>query len=97
MAKKPETVFKEKIRPRLEALGVVYKIQSETIRGIPDFLICINGHFVALELKKDMATPPDKLQMYNLAKIEKNGGKAYLVYPENWDRVYNTLLTLAQG
>lgn len=56
--------------------------------GIPDFLGCINGQFVALELKKDNTSPPSALQAYILEKIRKAGGMAFVVSPENWEEIY---------
>lgn len=99
MAKKPETVFKDRIRPHLEALPNSWwvKIQQVSIRGTPDFLGCINGQFVALELKKDAKAPIDKLQLYNLEKIDFAGGTAVVVFPENWDEVYEDLKKISQA
>jgi hypothetical protein len=58
-------------------------------RGIPDFLACIGGQFVALELKKDLAAVDnapkrDPLQIHVLARIAESGGTALLTCPELW-------------
>jgi hypothetical protein len=95
---KPETKFKIKIRKYLENLPytVVFKIQQKTIRGTPDFLICMRGCFVALELKQDAYETPSPLQLYKLKEIRETGfGFATLVYPENWDSVHRQLLDFA--
>jgi hypothetical protein len=96
---KPETRFKIKIKPALEKLpnSWTVKIQQVCILGTPDFLLCINGWFVALELKKDRTAPATALQKLNIHKINKAGGFGYFVYPENWVQILRTLKSLAQG
>lgn len=97
MAKKPETVFKERIQPRLKALPNSWweKIQQVVIRGTPDIIGCVSGVFVALELKMSEKAPIEPLQIHKLRKIEKAGGMAFIVYPENWEDVYMQLEILA--
>jgi hypothetical protein len=99
MAKKPETVFRERIRPYLEKLPhtVVIPIQQKTIRGVPDFLLCSRGYFIALELKKDAKSKPDKLQEWWLNRIEDAGGVSIVVCPENWSQIYEALQIYATG
>jgi hypothetical protein len=93
MSRKPETVFRERIRPHLEKLPhtCIIPIQQKTIRGVPDFLLCIGGLFVALELKKDAKSKPDKLQEWWLNRIEHAGGISLVANPENWDQIYEAL------
>lgn len=60
-------------------------MQQVAIVGTPDFLGCVAGHFVAVELK---ATPKDKLrpmQQYNLDRIKAAGGIGLVVHGENCD------------
>lgn len=99
MAKGKETNFKERIRPRLEALpnSWVVKIQQRSIRGTPDFLLCISGFFVALELKKSKDEPDDLLQNHTLDLINRAKGYAYKAFPENWNEVYECLKKLSEG
>lgn len=99
MSQKPETRFKNKIRPLLEGLPRTWlaKIQQQTIRGTPDFLLCIGGKFVALELKKSYKEKPDPLQQYTLDKIIEAGGWGIVVSPENWDQIYSSLKELAHA
>lgn len=54
-----------------------------TKNGIPDLLACVNGYFVAIEVKAKRGKPSE-LQLYNLNKIEQAGGFAFLLYPEQW-------------
>lgn len=99
MAAKPETIFKHRIRPLLNRLprATWFKIQQVSIRGIPDFLGCVAGRFVALELKASAKHSPDALQQYNLNAIEKAGGVALTVFPENWDATLAFLKKLSEG
>lgn len=99
MAKKPETKFKEKVRSALETLPNTWceKIQQVAIRGTPDFLCCVNGSFVALELKKDDKQELDALQKYKLAQIENAGGLGLKITPENWLEVFDNLRRMAVG
>lgn len=100
MAKKPETVFQDRIRPQLEALPNTWlvKIQQKAIRGIPDFLLCINSFFFALELKASVKEKPNPLQRYTLDRIITRGrGVALVVCPENWSEVYEYLQHIARG
>ena len=55
-----------------------------TKAGIPDILACINGYFVAIEVKAPNGKPSE-LQLYNLREIEKAGGYAFLLYPKQWE------------
>lgn len=95
----PETRFKNRIRPLLKALPNTWltKTQQRALRGTPDFLMCVNGRFVALELKKSSKEKPDPLQLHNLELIQKAGGVGLVVFPENWNEVYDQLKTIAGG
>jgi Holliday junction resolvase len=55
-----------------------------TKSGVPDILACINGVFFGVELKAPDGKPSD-LQIYNLRKIHEAGGKAILLYPDDFD------------
>lgn len=98
MAKKKETLFKERIRPLLEALPNTWceKIQQVCIRGTPDFLLCVHGQFVALELKT-LEGQAEALQEYKISKILNAGGMAVIVTPDNWPEVYDFLKRMASG
>lgn len=99
MAKKPETVFRESTYPALDKLNntVRMSIHQVAIIGDPDIILCINGLFVALEYKKDAKTKPDVIQLYKHRKIRQKGkGKVFVVYPENWKRVYKKLEAIAR-
>lgn len=56
----------------------VFKVIVANRGGVPDIICCIDGQFVAFEVKAlgNSATP---LQSYNIDEIRKNGGIAYVV------------------
>lgn len=93
-----ETMFKERVQRDLDSLNCYHvKIQQRALRGIPDILACINGNFVALELKKDSVAHIDKLQYFELSKIQKKGkGLAFIVCPENWEETFKLLSGLIE-
>jgi penicillin-binding protein-related factor A (putative recombinase) len=97
MAKKPETLFKEKVRKALDEIPNSFfeKIQQVSIRGTPDFVGCIDGMFIAIELKKSLKDKPDALQEYKLSKIAQSGGIGFVVAPENFKETYQVLLQMA--
>lgn len=96
MAKQPETKFKERIRPFIDALPNAWfeKIQQKSIRGTPDFLGTIRGRFFAIELKID-GESPDALQDYKLTQIAEAGGIGLVVTPSNWKVTYAKLCKYA--
>lgn len=55
-----------------------------TKSGIPDLLACVNGKFVAIELKAPNGKPSE-LQLYTIEQIKKAGGKAFVLYPKDFN------------
>lgn len=95
MSQKPETRFKIRVQARLNKIAKIYhrKIQSKSLRGIPDLLICFRGWFIAWELKTDQGST-DALQDYDLAKVRQAGGFAMVVSPSNLEESIAFLLSL---
>jgi Holliday junction resolvase len=60
--------------------------------GIPDILCCIQGKFVALELKTEKGKPT-VLQKYNLFKIQEAGGHARILCPSEFEGFKRQVLT----
>ncbi len=89
---KPETVFRAKLRPKLEAIPGSFweSIQQKTIIGTPDILGCVRGRFVALELKSS-GGKVSELQKLKLERIAACGGIAMVVSPENAEQVLREL------
>lgn len=88
MAKKPETLFKEKVVKRLhEEFGhsiYLFKTQQVSLRGIPDLVGSLKGSFFAWELKSgsNSASP---LQEHELGRIRASGGLGAVVHPDNFE------------
>lgn len=97
MPLKPETRFKNKIRPKLDALPCTWvcKVQQTSLRGTPDFLLCVRGLFIALELKKSRKDKADPLQEHTLSKINASMGFGFVVSPETWPQIHDWLENLA--
>jgi hypothetical protein len=72
-------------------------VSQTSLVGTPDILCCVNGRFVALELKKDSKSKASKLQEYNLLKVVEANGIAWVVHPENWEEVKTFLGGIAHG
>lgn len=86
--------------PRLRQLPNTWlvKVQQRTIRGTPDIIMCVNGMFVAIELKKSEKEQADLLQDHHLEMINTHAkGIGLKVSPENWEKVYEALVTLSGG
>lgn len=81
MAATPEAKVKAKIKDLLKANNVYYAMPIGTgygNSGVPDFLCCINGQFLAIEAKAGN-NKPTALQTQNLLKIKASGGIAMVV------------------
>jgi len=95
---KPESSFWiHTVKPKLENIQDLYfvKVQQVAVRGIPDVLICYKGKFIAWELKRGKnKVKPKSLQWLNLYNIDKAGGIAREVNPENFEEMLSELLTL---
>lgn len=98
---KPETRFRvNSVVPFLKKLPGIFiqPIQQLAFVGSPDFILCIRGRFVALELKSKGCTPRP-LQDYLLEQIQKAGGVRIVASPDNWIEVKELLteMTTQQG
>lgn len=89
-----ETVFKKKVQADLKKLKNrwFFKSQEVCVKGIPDIILCLNGFFISLELKKDNKARIDRLQEHNAAQIIcKARGLALIVWPEIWEETLEML------
>jgi Holliday junction resolvase len=85
MASTPEALVKKKIRKILDAEGVYYAMPIGTgygNSGVPDFLCCIAGRFVAIEAKAGKGTTT-ALQDDNIRRIRDAKGAAMILNEEN--------------
>lgn len=63
--------------------------------GIPDIIACINGHFVAIEVKAKNGHASE-LQKRNIKLIKNCKGHAYIVYPKDFERLKKDLRVLCE-
>lgn len=86
MGKKAETLFKEKVTRDLKDISNIWFVKTQEVgrRGTPDILLCVNGIFMAIELKKDQDAPVSPLQEWNLQAIAECNGIGLICWPDNW-------------
>lgn len=82
-----EKTYEQKIKKYLTSIGayhVKYLGCAFTQAGVPDILACVNGRFVAIEVKAERGRP-SALQLHNLKEINNAGGLALLAYPDDFE------------
>jgi hypothetical protein len=85
MAKTPEAKVKAKIKDILKSYRAYYAMPIGTgygSSGVPDFLVCLNGEFLAIEAKAGRGMPT-ALQEKNLKQIREAGGRALVINEES--------------
>jgi hypothetical protein len=95
----PERKFRvNTVQPFLKTLKNThaFPVQQVAITGTPDYLLCIRGVFVGLELKADTGVLAP-LQKWNLDQIERCHGVAIVASPKNWVSVRAQLKRLDEG
>lgn len=93
MAQTPESKVKAKIKALLHEHGAYYAMPIGTgygNSGVPDFLCCVQGKFVAIEAKagKNATTA---LQDAHLKRVQSAGGSAIVVREDNLDELEKLL------
>ena len=81
-----EKIYENRIKRYLKECGayrVKYHGNYYSENGTPDILACVNGCFLAIEVKAPEGKPSE-LQLAKIADIRKAGGFAYVVYPSGW-------------
>ena len=81
MAQTPEAKVKAKIKAILKSYGAYYAMPMGTgygNSGVPDFLVCLGGEFLAIEAKAGKGTTT-ALQEKNLREIEEAGGRTLVI------------------
>ena len=84
-----EKNFENRIKKFLKEEGcyfVKYFGCAFTQAGVPDILACVNGHFVAIEVKAENGAT-SYLQDHNVAKIKEAGGVAVVVKPSDFEKL----------
>jgi pantoate kinase len=93
MAATPEVKVKKQIRKLLDAAGTYYAMPIGTgygNSGVPDFVICHKGRFIAVEAKAG-SNKPTALQELHLARIRAAGGIALVINETNMDTLQKEL------
>jgi pantoate kinase len=93
MASTPEVKVKKQIRKILDEMGAYYAMPIGTgygNSGVPDFLICIGGRFVAVEAKAG-SNKPTALQEAHMEKIRQARGTALVINESNLHTLKETL------
>ena len=83
----PEKRFETKIKEFLDSQGayyIKYFANRNTKSGIPDILACVNGYFVAIEVKAQNGTVK-ALQEHHLTEIRIAGGFSFVLYPSGFE------------
>ena len=62
--------------------------------GIPDIIACINGRFVAIEVKA-AAGKPSPLQTHNIQLINDAKGFGVITYPDDFEQLKEVLYGIA--
>jgi Holliday junction resolvase len=91
-----EKQFENKIKKFLKSHGIWFtKVWGGGYQkaGIPDILACVNGRFVAIEIKGSSGKPTE-LQEYNIRKINECNGVGIILYPKDFERFEKLILDL---
>ena len=92
----PEKAVKAKVKAVLESEGVYYFMPATHgygRSGVPDFVCCVNGWFMAIETKAN-GNKPTALQIREIESIRRNEGVAVVVDETNWDMLRDMIRKL---
>jgi len=98
MAATPEAKVKARIKKILKDNGVYYAMPIGTgygNSGVPDFLCCVGGRFLAIEAKAG-SNQPTALQEKNMREIRDAGGTAMVVNEDNLDWLQGAIKLLKE-
>jgi hypothetical protein len=85
MSQTPEAKVKAKIKAILKEHNIYYAMPIGTgygNSGVPDFLCCVHGYFMAIEAKAGKGTTT-ALQEKNLTNVRNSGGVALVINETN--------------
>jgi len=96
MAQTPEAKVKARIKATLEHHDVYYAMPIGTgfgNAGVPDFLCCVSGKFMAIEAKAG-GNQPTALQEKHMREIRNTGGVALVITERNMGLLEGTIKLL---
>ena len=100
-AKTPEGKVKQQIRAIFDEFGAYVTMPATHgygSSGVPDFLACVNGKFVAVEAKSKLTSHGvTRLQEKNIHAIRNAGGIAIVVDEDNLDELRTVLEGVTNG
>lgn len=99
MSSTPEGKVKSKVKKILEDMGAYYAMPvtgGYGNSGVPDFLICKEGLFYAIECKANGGRPT-ALQHAHMKAIRTAGGVALVVDETNVDNLRKEILSHVKG
>lgn len=94
----PEGKVKNKVKALLKAHGIWYYLPVSNgmgVHGIPDFLCCMAGRFLAIETKAG-AGKCTALQEMQLTKLKEAGAIAFVINETNLEDLAQWLRTTKQ-
>lgn len=84
-----ESYFQTKIVKRLEAKKAIvlkYNASALSKTGVSDLIVCLDGLYFAIEVKKSEKDAPTELQKHFIKKINQSGGVACVLRPEKFTK-----------
>lgn len=90
--KRYENQIKQELK-KMNAYHVKYFGCAFTQAGVPDILSCVNGHFLAIEVKAEKGRASD-LQKRNIHMITKSGGIAVICKPADFEDLKHIIFYL---
>lgn len=91
---KLESEYKRELKKRIEFRlpgCLVLKNDEQLRQGIPDMTVLYGPWYAVLEVKRSAVAPFRPNQEYYLDRVEKMGGIAFVIYPENEEEVLDAL------
>lgn len=82
---KSEKQIENEIKGYLDELGAYHikTLGGSVPAGTPDILACIEGRFVAIEVKKEIGGIVSELQKFKIREVRKAGGLAFVARSVN--------------
>ena len=94
-----EKIFENEIKKYLLSLPNTWHFKywagPYSKSGIPDIIACVNGHFVAIEVKGPSGHASE-LQKRNVRLIQESKGYACVVYPKDFEKLKKELRELCK-
>lgn len=94
----PEGKFKQKFCRELKKLGAIailqYKQDATTVKGFPDTLAIFDGVVIFIEFKASKNAKFQPLQKEWNTRLNEAFHFAYIVYPENSEKILNEIKEL---